>query len=74
MSSLHPHVDPGISYALEIDGAGSKLRDYPFFTDALHYAFQAVDQGARRVVLIRVEGNAELNFTPLCVMTPPEAS
>lgn len=62
-----------LGYAIDIDG---DQRQVAFFVDALHGAFQAVDQGAKRVVLIRVEqpDNPGLRFTPLCVLTPPEAS
>lgn len=62
-------------YALEIDGDQSHLVDEPYFVDAIHRAFHAIEQGARRVVLIRVEeGNPlpSLRFVPLVVLSPPE--
>jgi hypothetical protein len=53
-------------YVLQIDG---ERREFEFFVDALHSAYTAVEQGAKRVLMIRQSDGA-----PLVVLRPPEGS
>lgn len=74
MSTLTTYAAPEITYALEINGNESRLQERVFFVDALHDAYQAIQQGAMRVVLIQVATDEGLELTPLCVLTPWVAS
>jgi hypothetical protein len=51
-------------YVLEIDGEKGERE---FFVDALHDCFNAVQQGAKRVVMTRIKDGEVL-----CVFTPPQ--